>query len=159
MTETTWQPSLLHPDRVHARALGGAAHCGAELDPTPVRCALCSLIAHGQRPGGVTDIRAQLEAECAHDDDKAVPDRLLILASGELDTDPDTQYQAARALDHTHRLIIDAFVEGANAVRSLGAAPNSSRATRARAHLMETLIALDESLPGHDDAQRTLRVG
>lgn len=161
VTETTWQPSLLYPNRLHAQAFPashGTALCGAELEPVPVRCALCSLLANGYRTSSAVDIRAQLEAECV-DGAEPTPGRLLVLSGSDLDADLAAQREAAQALEPVHRAIVDAFVETSRAVSALGAAQECTRAAHARAHLVETLVALDESLTSHDDAQVTLRRG
>jgi|GEM_PF-5530257 len=156
MNETIWQPSRLHPGRVHAQRTAALALCGAELDPTAVRCALCAIEAAGSSPHTATDVRSHIEADCAG---CAEPHQELLLAlrEADLDDDPNAQYSATRATLAVERAIAAAYADTEQLLSTLDAAPRSHRARDARAHLLETLVALNESLTSHDHVVRSLR--
>lgn len=158
MSDTLWQPSLMYPGRVHAHGKPGTALCGARLDPAPVRCALCVLTAHGCEQRADVDVRAQIEADCA---EYAEPPHELILTLTEkdLDTDSVAQCSAATAVMGLEKMILEAYAQGESILSALGAAHRSSRAGSARQHLLEMLVALNESLCSHERATRTLQYG
>jgi len=156
MSETTWQPSGLHPGRIHAQHTTNHAHCGAELGPTPVRCALCAIATTGIQPHADSDVRSHIATDCA-DCAEPQPELLLALREADLDTDPDTQYEATHAALTVENAIAAAYADAERILSTLDAAPASTRARGARAHLMETLIALNESLTSHDHVIRALR--
>ena len=156
MNETIWQPSLLHPGRIHARHTTGRAHCGAELDPAPVRCALCTLATTGIQPHADTDVRSQIATDCA-DCAEPHPELLFALRDGDLDTDPETQYRITHTVLTVEHAIAAAYADAERILSTLDAAPKSTRAHGAREHLMETLVALNESLTSHDHVIRALR--
>lgn len=156
MSETIWQPSLLHPGRVHAIQSQGQALCGAELDPTPVRCALCALTTADIQPHARADVRDHVENDCAECAEPR-PELLLALRDSDLDTAADAQYAATHAALAVENLIAAAYADAERILATLDVAPPSARARSARAHLIETLVTLNESLTSHDYVIRSLR--
>lgn len=158
MSETIWQPSLLYPGRVHASGAQGQALCGAELDPAPVRCTLCALTTAGSAPHATTDVREHIENDCA-DCAEPEPDLLLTLRDSDLDTEADAQYATIHSALAVENLIAAAYADAERILATIDVAPPSVRARSARAHLIETLVTLNESLTRYDYVIRSLRSG
>jgi hypothetical protein len=157
-SHAVWLPSKRQPGRIHVAGRSGRALCGAGIETQAVRCALCTLglYDHPHIATKTRDVRAIIEAECADDPTDPPPDHLLPLADPSLDT---TAEAAAEALEPASRLLCDTYVEMEQSIQALAMATDSARATVARSHLVEALVALDVTFGAYHDAEAALRLG